>query len=109
MAIAQPAKTVSHKTAGPASPATGRARAPGLPGATTLVSGSIIGTWVLTMPAVRTRAGTRSLLVPGVIAVGAVVLGQMFGQLTTRVPTTHGGLSAYGRHGSGHFAGHLTA
>ncbi len=86
-----------------------RARALGLPSATALVIGSIIGTGVFTMPAVMAGAGTSSLLVLGVIAIGALMLGVMFGQLTRRVPNTDGGLYAYSRHEFGDFAGYLTA
>jgi APA family basic amino acid/polyamine antiporter len=73
------------------------------------VIGSIIGTGVFTMPAVLAGAGTSSLLVLGVIAIGALLLGVMFGQLTRRVPNTDGGLYAYSRHEFGDFAGYLTA
>jgi APA family basic amino acid/polyamine antiporter len=88
---------------------TRRARALGLPSATALVIGSIIGTGVFTMPAVMAGAGTSSLLVLGVIAVGALLLGAMFGQLTKRIPTSDGGLYAYSKHEFGDFAGFLTA
>lgn len=81
----------------------------GLPSATALVIGSIIGTGVFTMPAVMAGAGTSSILTLGVIAVGAVLLGLMFGQLTKRVPSSDGGLYAYARHEFGDFAGYLTA
>jgi APA family basic amino acid/polyamine antiporter len=81
----------------------------GLPSATALVIGSIIGTGVFTMPAVMAGAGTMSLLTLGIIAICAVLLGTMFGQLTKRVPNTDGGLYAYARHEFGDFAGYLTA
>lgn len=81
----------------------------GLPSATALVIGSIIGTGVFTMPAVLAEAGTSSLLTLGVISVGAVLLGVLFGQLTKRVPNSDGGVYAYARHEFGDFAGHLTA
>lgn len=84
-------------------------RSLGLPSATTLVIGSIIGTGVFTMPGVLAEAGTSSILVLGVIAVGAVLLGVMFGQLTKRIPSSDGGLYAYSRHEFGDFAGYLTA
>jgi APA family basic amino acid/polyamine antiporter len=48
-----------------------------------------------------------SLVVLGVIAVGALLLGVMFGQLTKRVPNSDGGLYAYSRHEFGDFAGYL--
>ncbi|MCV7227570.1 APC family permease [Mycolicibacterium komossense] len=81
----------------------------GLTSATALVVGSIIGTGVFTMPGVLAGAGTSSILVLGVIAVGAILLGVMFGQLTKRVPSSAGGLYAYSRHEFGDFAGYLTA
>ncbi|MDQ2957328.1 MAG: amino acid permease [Actinomycetota bacterium] len=71
--------------------------------------GSIVGTGIFTMPAVLAGAGTSSILVLGVISIGAVLLGVMFGQLTKRVPSSDGGLYAYSRHEFGDFAGYLTA
>jgi basic amino acid/polyamine antiporter, APA family len=91
------------------SPAESRARALGLPSATALVIGSIIGTGVFTMPGVMAGAGTSSILVLGVISLGAVLLGVLFGQLTRRIPSSDGGLYAYARHEFGDFAGYLTA
>jgi len=85
-----------------------KARALGLTSATGLVIGSIIGTGVFTMPAVLAGAGTSSLLVLGVISVGAMLLAVLFGQLTRRVPNSDGGLYAYARHEFGDFAGYLT-
>jgi APA family basic amino acid/polyamine antiporter len=81
----------------------------GLPSATALVIGSIIGTGVFTMPAVMAGAGTSSLLTLGVISIGAVLLGVLFGQLTKRIPNSEGGVYAYARHEFGDFAGYLTA
>ena len=85
-----------------------KARALGLTSATGLVIGSIVGTGVFTMPAVLAGAGTMSLIVLAVIAVGAMLLGVLFGQLTKRVPNSDGGLYAYARHEFGDFAGYLT-
>ena len=85
-----------------------KARALGLTSATGLVIGSIIGTGVFTMPAVLAGAGTSSLLVLGVIAVGAMLLAVLFGQLTKRIPNSDGGLYAYARYEFGDFAGYLT-
>ena len=81
----------------------------GLGSSTALVVGSIIGTGVFTMPAVMAGAGTSSIITLAVIAVGAVLLGVLFGQLTKRVPNVDGGLYAYSRHEFGDFAGYLTA
>jgi basic amino acid/polyamine antiporter, APA family len=85
-----------------------KARALGLTSATGLVIGSIIGTGVFTMPAVLAGAGISSLAVLAVIAVGAMLLAMLFGQLTRRVPNSDGGLYAYARHEFGDFAGYLT-
>jgi APA family basic amino acid/polyamine antiporter len=93
----------------PTASAEQRSKALGLPSATALVIGSIIGTGVFSMPGVMAGAGTSSIIVLGVVAVGAVLLGQLFGQLTKRVPTSDGGLYAYSRHEFGDFAGYLTA
>ena len=81
----------------------------GLQSSTALVIGSIIGTGVFTMPAVMAGAGTSSIITLAVIALGAVLLGVLFGQLTKRVPNVDGGLYAYSRHEFGDFAGFLTA
>jgi APA family basic amino acid/polyamine antiporter len=101
--------TTSRSAPAPARPETSRAGALGLGSSTALVVGSIIGTGVFTMPAVLAGAGTASLVTLGVIAVGAVLLGLLFGQLTRRVPNVDGGLYAYSRHEFGDFAGYLTA
>src|SRR6185437_11447186 len=85
-----------------------KVRALGLTSATGLVIGSIVGTGVFTMPAVLAGAGTSSLLVLGVIALGAMLLAALFGQLTRRIPNSDGGLYAYARHEFGDFAGYLT-
>jgi basic amino acid/polyamine antiporter, APA family len=80
----------------------------GLTSATGLVVGTVIGAGVFTMPAVLAGAGTVSLAVLAVIAVGAMLLAVLFGQLTRRVPNSDGGLYAYARHEFGDFAGYLT-
>jgi basic amino acid/polyamine antiporter, APA family len=85
-----------------------RARTLGVTSATGLVIGSIVGIGVFTMPAVLAGAGTSSLATLGVIAIGAMLLAVLFGQLTRRVPNSDGGLYAYARHEFGDFAGYLT-
>jgi len=80
----------------------------GLISATGLVIGSVIGIGVFTMPAVLASAGTSSLLVLAVVAVGAMLLAVLFGQLTRRVPNSAGGLYAYARYEFGDFAGFVT-
>jgi APA family basic amino acid/polyamine antiporter len=79
----------------------------GLTSATGLVVGSIVGTGVFTMPAVLAGAGTMGILVLAVVAVGAMLLAVLFGQLSKRVPSSDGGLYAYSRHEFGDFAGFL--
>src|SRR5271157_2791565 len=78
----------------------------GLTSATGLVIGSIVGTGVFTMPAVLAGAGTMGIGVLAVVAVGAMFLAVLFGQLTRRVPNSDGGLYAYSRHEFGDFAGY---
>ena len=70
-----------------------QARALGLTSATGLVIGTVIGAGVFTMPTVLAGAGTISLAVLAVIAVGAMVLAVLFGQLTRRVPTPTAGFT----------------
>jgi len=84
-----------------------KAHALGLTSATGLVIGSIVGTGVFTMPAILAGAGTMGIVVLAVIAVGAMLLAILFGQLTRRVPNSDGGLYAYSRHEFGDFAGYL--
>jgi basic amino acid/polyamine antiporter, APA family len=108
MALAR-METPEVPEATPPSPAARAARALGLPSATALVIGSIIGTGVFTMPAVMAGAGTSSIIVLGVISIGALLLAVLFGQLTKRIPSSDGGLYAYARHEFGDFAGYLTA
>ena len=84
-----------------------KAHALGLTSATGLVIGSIVGTGIFTMPAVLAGAGTMGIAVLAVIAVGAMLLAVLFGQLTKRVPNSDGGLYAYSRHEFGDFAGYL--
>ncbi|HEY1918518.1 MAG TPA: amino acid permease [Streptosporangiaceae bacterium] len=85
-----------------------KAHALGLTSATSLVVGTVVGAGVFTMPAVLAGAGTLSLVVLAVIALGAMILAVLFGQLTKRVPNADGGLYAYARHEFGDFAGYLT-
>jgi APA family basic amino acid/polyamine antiporter len=104
-----PTARTTHAVATVDDPLTGTSRKLGLPSATALVIGSIIGTGVFTMPAVMAGAGTSSILTLVAISVGAILLGLLFGQLTRRVPHNEGGLYAYARHEFGDFAGYLTA
>ena len=111
MAVTVPPKAARTSGSPPPAetPADRAAHALGLPSATALVIGSIIGTGVFSMPAVMAGAGTSSILTLIAISIGAVVLGMLFGQLTRRIPNNEGGLYAYSRHEFGDFAGYLTA
>lgn len=84
-----------------------KAQVLGLPSATALVIGSIVGTGVFTMPAVLAGAGTMGIAVLAVISVGAMLLAVLFGQLAKRIPNGDGGLYAYARHEFGDFAGYF--
>jgi APA family basic amino acid/polyamine antiporter len=59
------------------------------------------------MPAVLAGAGTMGIAVLAVIAVGAMLLAVLFGQLARRIPNGDGGLYAYARHEFGDFAGYF--
>jgi APA family basic amino acid/polyamine antiporter len=98
----------ARPTGGPPSRTEQKARTLGLTSSTGLVVGSIVGTGVFAMPAVLAGAGTSSIAVLAVIAVGAMLLAVLFGQLTRRVPNSDGGLYAYARYEFGDFAGFLT-
>ena len=108
-AVQRPASTTKGDPPGGGDGESGGGAQLGLLSSTALVVGSIIGTGVFTMPAVMAGAGTSSIITLAIIAVGAVLLGTMFGQLTKRVPNVDGGLYAYSRHEFGDFAGYLTA
>jgi basic amino acid/polyamine antiporter, APA family len=107
--MATPLRALDSDRSSPLTAVPGHARAMGLPSATALVVGSIIGTGVFTMPAVMAGAGTSSILTLLGISAGAVLLGILFGQLTRRVPNVDGGMYAYTRHEFGDFAGYMTA
>ncbi|MFD5580048.1 amino acid permease [Streptomyces pseudogriseolus] len=85
-----------------------RTRRFGLPVATALVMGNIIGGGIFLLPASIAPYGTISLLAFGVLTVGAVALALVFGRLAERDPRT-GGPYVYAREGFGDFAGFLAA
>ncbi|MFD1665664.1 amino acid permease [Streptomyces calvus] len=93
----------------PAGGTSGRhARRFGLPVATALVMGNIIGGGIFLLPASVAPYGTVSLLAFGVLTVGAVALALVFGRLAERDPRT-GGPYVYAREAFGDFAGFLAA
>ncbi|MER7670025.1 amino acid permease [Kitasatospora sp. NPDC096128] len=80
----------------------------GLPVATALVMGNIIGGGIFMIPAAVAPFGTVSLLAFVVITVGSIALALVFGQLARRNPRT-GGPYLYAREAFGDFAGFLSA
>ncbi|MEV6028274.1 amino acid permease [Streptomyces sp. NPDC052036] len=84
------------------------ARRFGLPVATALVMGNIIGGGIFLLPASVAPYGTVSLIAFGVLTVGAIALALVFGRLAERDPRT-GGPYVYAREAFGDFAGFLAA
>ncbi|MFJ8079681.1 amino acid permease [Streptomyces sp. NPDC096205] len=84
------------------------ARRFGLPVATALVTGNIIGGGIFLLPASVAPFGTISLVSFGVLTVGAIALALVFGRLAERDPRT-GGPYVYAREAFGDFAGFLAA
>ncbi|MFI6411504.1 amino acid permease [Streptomyces sp. NPDC050585] len=100
--------------AAPGAPAPGgadgdrHARRFGLPVATALVMGNIIGGGIFLLPASVAPYGTISLVAFAVLTVGAIALALVFGRLADRHPRT-GGPYVYAREAFGDFAGFLSA
>ncbi|MER6346770.1 amino acid permease [Streptomyces sp. NPDC001595] len=80
----------------------------GLPVATALVMGNIIGGGIFLLPASVAPFGTISLVAFGVLTAGAIALALVFGRLAARDPRT-GGPYVYAREAFGDFAGFLAA
>ncbi len=80
----------------------------GLPAATALIMGGIIGTGLFGMPAQVAQFGMLALVALGVVTVGAVALALMFSSLVKRIPSA-GGPYAYSRSYFGDFAGFTSA
>ncbi len=80
----------------------------GLPVATCLVMGNIIGGGIFLLPASVAPFGTISLVAFGVLTLGAIALALVFGRLAQRHPQT-GGPYVYARAAFGDFAGFLAA
>ncbi|MEI8082171.1 MAG: amino acid permease, partial [Actinomycetes bacterium] len=80
----------------------------GLPQATALVVGGIIGTGLFGMPGLVGSYGMMSVVVLVVVTIGAIMLALMFGSLVKRVPAA-GGPYAYSRYYFGDFAGFTSA
>ncbi|WP_030729777.1 amino acid permease [Streptomyces sp. NRRL S-237] len=80
----------------------------GLPVATCLVMGNIIGGGIFLLPASVAPFGTISLVAFAVLTAGAIALALVFGRLAERHPQT-GGPYVYARAAFGDFAGFLAA
>jgi APA family basic amino acid/polyamine antiporter len=80
----------------------------GLPTATAMVIGSVIGTGVFALPSALAPYGPSSLLAFGLVTVGALALAFVFGALNKRVPGS-GGPYLYARDAFGDFGGFATA
>ncbi|MFC6886306.1 MULTISPECIES: APC family permease [Actinomadura] len=80
----------------------------GMPAATSLVIGNIVGTGIFLLPASLAAIGTISFLVMIVTTLAAVALAIVFGRLGARLPSS-GGPYAYARQAFGEFAGFWTA
>ena len=80
----------------------------GLPAASALVVGSVIGTGVFGLPAALAAFGPISLVAFLLVTVGALALAIVFGRLAVRVPGS-GGPYLYAREAFGEFAGFLNA
>jgi APA family basic amino acid/polyamine antiporter len=80
----------------------------GLPTASALVVGSVIGTGVFALPSALAVYGPISLVAFGLVTLGALALALTFRALTGRLPAS-GGPYVYAREGFGDFAGFLTA
>ncbi|WP_435858267.1 APC family permease [Streptomyces sparsogenes] len=96
----------------PASTRDGEGTAPpstlGLPAASALVIGSIIGTGVFALPSALAPYGPISLIAFVVVTLGALALALTFGALSKRIPAS-GGPYVYAREAFGEFAGFLNA
>jgi APA family basic amino acid/polyamine antiporter len=80
----------------------------GLPTATALVVGSVIGTGVFALPSALAPYGPSSLVAFVLVTIGALALAMVFGWLNKRVPGS-GGPYLYARDAFGDFGGFITA
>jgi basic amino acid/polyamine antiporter, APA family len=80
----------------------------GLPAATALVVGSIIGTGVFALPSALAPYGPIAIIAFVIVTIGAIALAVTFGHLTKRVPGS-GGPYVYAREAFGEFAGFINA
>ncbi|MER5448665.1 amino acid permease [Streptomyces sp. NPDC002764] len=99
---------MSATPTGREAPDLGPQKALGLPAASALVIGSIIGTGVFALPSALAPYGPISLVAFAVVTLGALALALTFGSLAGRVPAD-GGPYVYARDAFGEFTGFLNA
>jgi len=92
----------------PPDPGTPTAHRFGLPTATALVVGTVIGTGVFALPSALAPYGPISLVAFVLVTIGALALALALGALSKRVPGS-GGPYVYARDAFGDFAGFLNA
>lgn len=80
----------------------------GLPQATALVMGGIIGTGIFGLPYSLAQFGMLAVVTLVIVTIGALALALMFGSLVKRIPAA-GGPYAYSRYYFGDFAGFTSA
>lgn len=80
----------------------------GLPQATALIMGGIIGTGLFGLPGLVASYGMLAVVTLVIVTIGAVALALMFGSLVKRIPAA-GGPYAYSRFYFGDFAGFTSA
>lgn len=90
------------------SPKTNKSRLLGLPAASALVVGSVIGTGVFGLPSALAAFGPISLVAFILVSIGSLALAVVFGRLAKRIPGS-GGPYLYARDAFGDFAGFLNA
>ena len=102
---------MSTETTATEVPASQGGGALGLPQATALIMGSIIGTGVFGLPGVLAAFGSGVVALVAFICgtVGALLLAVVFGALSKRVKNSEGGPYAFARESFGEFAGFLNA
>lgn len=99
---------MSTSTSSPSTRATQAQHTIGLPAASALVVGSVIGTGVFGLPSALAAFGPISLLAFVLVTIGSLALAVVFGRLTRKVPGS-GGPYLYARAAFGDFAGFLNA
>lgn len=80
----------------------------GVPGATALIIGGVIGTGVFTLPSALAPFGMLAIVALLIVTVGAICVGLLFAKLARRIPRA-GGPYAYPHEVFGDFAGFTSA